>query len=439
MFAKQRLISTELPPISRARVCRVKGTLVCKRSVILNSSEPNSIDESHIDRNFSKDVKPTSSSSRPAPPPSLARAPADSPTIVVRHLPRVLLIHTGGTLGMQAEESYTLDSQGHLALREGTGGVYKKQEALRPGNLLGSILTLIPELKSLAHLDLKVLFNKDSSNVGPKDWIALAKTLDSVRDIYDAFLIIHGTDTMAFTAASLSLMLAGFRKPIVITGSQLPISLPRSDARQNLIDSLTCATAAFCPPHAQFIEVAICFGGKLLRGNRAQKINTQLYQAFDTPTYPHLANLGVEVEWNEDALLKPVGIYRPRFRLDSKVIRCAVIPGSDPRIAYGDLASRGVKGVILEVFGVGNMPSTAESGWLQWLKQQRENGIQIYLRSQSTLGPLKPEAYQSGSLALKLGVEAGPQMTVETAAVKMMLCLEYPDLPLGWPPLAGEM
>lgn len=414
------------------------GDTSCKRfrpfaHLISNEGEPQQ-HSNDIDKHSGKmSAKPRPTANKPR----LARAVTESPTIVVaRQLPRVLLLHTGGTLGMEPEQSFELDQLGHLALKQGTGGVYSKQ--LRPGSMLGSILHQVPELKTLAQLDLKVLFNKDSSNVGPKDWILLAKTLDDTRDIYDAFLIVHGTDTLAFTAAALSLMLAGFRKPIVLTGSQLPLSLSRSDARQNLIDSITCATASFMPPHAPLKEVAICFGGTLLRGNRAQKVNTQLYQAFDSPSYPPLAELGVEVDWNMSGLLVPVGVYRPRFKLNPNVIRIPVVPGSDPRIAYGDLTARGVRGVILEVFGVGNMPSLKESGWLQWLRQQRKKGLQIYLRSQSVLGPLKPEAYQSGSLALKLGVEGGSQMTPETAVVKMMLCLEYPDLPLGMP-LAGEM
>lgn len=115
---------------------------------------------------------------------------------------------------------------------------------------------------------------------------------------------------MAYTAAALSLLLANFGKPIVLTGSQIPLALPRSDARQNLIDSLTCAVSSFYPPHVQLLEVCICFGGKLLRGNRAQKWNSTVYQAFNCPSYPVLATLGVDVEWNKDALLQPVGVYR---------------------------------------------------------------------------------------------------------------------------------
>ncbi|EFN58347.1 hypothetical protein CHLNCDRAFT_142407 [Chlorella variabilis] len=331
--------------------------------------------------------------------------------------------------------------QGHMVLKPGTGGKYHqpgKSEALKPGKMLGSLLNMVPELKAFASLDLRVAFNMDSSNVGPKQWVQLARILDANRDDYDAFLIAHGTDTLSYTASALSLMLAGFKKPIVVTGSQLPLALPRSDARQNLLDSLCCATAAFSPPHVHLQEVALCFGGRLMRGNRSQKTNSSAYQAFDSPNYPYLAQMGVDVSWNSRALLNVDTVYRPRFNLDPRVIRVPIIPGSDPRVMYGDVAARGVKGMVLEAFGVGNMPDRAETGWLPWLREQRKKGMLVYLGSQCAVGPLHPELYKSGSAALKLGVESGPQMTPECAVVKLMLCLAYRDLPLGMP-LAGEL
>jgi L-asparaginase len=142
---------------------------------------------------------------------------AEGPLVIVaRPLPRVLLLHTGGTLGMDASASYQTGHEGQPTLRPGTGGRYVR--GLRPGTMLNNILQQVPELKALASIDINVVFNKDSSNVGPKDWTRLARTLHARRDRHDAFLIIHGTDTMAYTASALSLMLAGFRKPIVMTG-----------------------------------------------------------------------------------------------------------------------------------------------------------------------------------------------------------------------------
>eukprot|EP00873_Tetraselmis_striata_P042011 jgi/Tetstr1/462275/TSEL_007293.t1 len=355
---------------------------------------------------------------------------------VTKPLPRVLLLHTGGTLGMDPEESYESSAGGDVQLRTGTGGKYSG--GLKAGSMLSNILTVVPELSAFANLDLKVVFNKDSCRVGPNDWVKMARIIHAKRNVYDAFLVVHGTDTLSYTASALSMMLLGFKKPIIITGSQLPLLMPRSDARQNLIDSVTCATAMFTPPHISLQEVAVCFGGKLMRGNRCQKVNSSSYAAFDSPTYSYLAQLGVDVDWNESALLRNKGVYRPRFKLNPNVIRVPIVPGSDPRKAYGDLAARGVRGVVLEAFGVGNMPDTTDAGWLPWLRSQRKKGLHIYLASQCRAGTLNPELYHSGSVALALGVEAGPQMTPETACVKMMLCIEYPDIPLGVS-LAGEL
>ena len=367
-----------------------------------------------------------------------------------RPLPSVLIIHTGGTLGMQTtafDSPVQLQSglQGAVVFKSGTGGDYTK--TLQPGKLLLNLVTAVPELQAFANLQVQVLMNKDSCQIGPKEWIRMAQELHARRDEFDAFVIVHGTDTMAYTASALSLMLSGFAKPIVITGSQLPLCMPRSDARQNLIDAVTCATAGFSPPHIQLEEVAICFGGVLLRGNRARKTSATIYSAFDSPTHPPLARLGVGVEWKRDALLQFEGAggmayrksaYTPRLTLNSNVIRLPIVPGCDPKKTYGDLYMRGVRGIVLEAFGVGNMPWTKATGWIPWLRSQRKQGMLIYMTSQCESGKLHPELYRTGSLALELGAESGPMMTPECAVVKLMLCLAHPNLPPSQP-IAGEL
>lgn len=345
----------------------------------------------------------------------------DNPSLM-----RVLIVHCGGTFGMDVAESF--DNEGHI--RKGTGGTYR--QGLKPSGLLADILKNVPELRRLANLDVVVAMNLDSARVGPKEWIRIAKLLDKNRDNYDAFVVIHGTDTMSYTGSALSLMLAGFRKPVVLTGSQLPMMRPRSDARQNLIDSVTCATDGVLE------EFAICFGGTLLRANRAQKTSSTAYRAFSSPTHPALASLGVDVEWNKAALWKDPGVYRPRFKLETNVIRIPVIPGVEPQVAYGDLHGRGVRGACLESFGVGNMPDQKSAGWLSWLRDQSKKGLEVYLASQCTTGPLNPELYRSGSAALTLGAKATRRMTAETAVIKLMLCLGHVDLHLSYP-LAGEL
>lgn len=350
-----------------------------------------------------------------------------------RRLPRVLLVHTGGTLGMDDDASYEPAPADAPAddrpLRRGTGGAYAP--ALAPGRLLAQLLSRAPEIATIANVDVKVALNADSCRLGPKEWLLLARLLDRARADYDAFVVVHGTDTMAYTAAALSLCLAGFRKPIILTGSQRPLSRTRTDARQNLIDALTCATAG------RLQEVALCFGGLLLRGNRSQKVSSTAYRAFDSPSHPPLAVLGVDVAWNEGALFKDPGVYRPRFKLTPSVLRVPIVPGADPRATYGDLAARGVNGIVLEAFGVGNMPDQRGSGWLPWLRAQRAAGLEVYLTSQCTRGPLAPELYRSGSIALEVGAHT-TRMTPEAAVVKLMLCLSYPDVPPSLP-IAGEL
>lgn len=166
-------------------------------------------------------------------------------------------------------------------------------------------------------------------------------------------------------------------------------------------------------------------------------MNASTYDAFESTTHPPLARLGVSVEWNRSALLKPEGVYRPRFKMNPRVIRVPCVPGMDPSVAYGDLVARGVEGVVLEVFGVGNMPDREEDGWIPWLRWQREKGLQAYVISQCERGMLHPELYRAGSAAIELGVETGPQMTPEAAVTKMMLHLEHREIPVGQP-IAGE-
>lgn len=379
----------------------------------------------------------------------LVPAPGQSHRPIVyqtRPLPSVLVIHTGGTLGMSSQALEARDDlEGSpTVFKAGTGGDYTKP--LQPGKLLLNLVTVVPELRTFANLEVKVLMNKDSCQIGPAEWIEIAKELDAQRPRFDAFIVVHGTDTMAYTASALSLMLAGFRKPIIFTGSQLPLDMPRSDARQNLIDAVTCATAGFSPPHVALEEVAVCFGGQLLRANRTRKTSATIYSAFGSPQYPPLARMGVGIEWKRDALLqfssspRTHATYTPRLKLNPNVLRVPIVPGCEPEKAYGDLYARGVRGVVLEAFGVGNMPMSEDdvTGWIPWLRSQRDQGMMIYLTSQCESGDMHPELYATGSLALEMGAQAGPMMTLECAVVKLMLCLAYPSLPLTVP-LAGEL
>lgn len=319
-------------------------------------------------------------------------------------------------------------------LRPGSGGVYPPKTALEPGRMLADVLHLVPELRLLgAHLDLEVILNCDSCRMTPADWITIARNLHEKRNEYDSFVVVMGTDTMAYVASALSFMLVGMNKPIIVTGSQRPLSMPRTDARQNLVDAVSCAVAG-----AQILkEVCVCFGGLLLRGNRTQKTHSSAYRAFSSPTYPTLAKLGVDVIFNRQMLLHE-SEYTPRFQLVSNVMRVPIVPGLDPWQAYGSVAERGTKGVVLEVFGVGNCDDRESAGWIPWLRDMRAAGVHFFLTSQCEQGHLSPQSYRSGSAAMMLGAESSSLMTPEAATVKLMLFLAHKEVSLQ-ESIAGEL
>ena len=327
-----------------------------------------------------------------------ARPPHRPIVYQTRPLPSVLVIHTGGTLGMSSQAlEARVDLEGSpTVFKAGTGGDYTKP--LQPGKLLLNLVTVVPELRTFANLEVKVLMNKDSCQIGPAEWIEIAKELDAQRPRFDAFIVVHGTDTRAHTASALSLMLAGFRKPIIFTGSQLPLDMPRSDARQNLIDAVTCATAGFSPPHVALEEVAVCFGGQLLRANRTRKTSATIYSAFGSPQYRRSrawawASSGSGTRcYSSPVLPARSATYTPRLKLNPNVLRVPIVPGCAPEKAYGDLYARGVRGVVLEAFGVGNMRMSEDdvTGWIPGLRSQRDQGMMIYLTSQCESGDMHP-------------------------------------------------
>lgn len=233
-------------------------------------------------------------------------------------------------------------------------------------------------------------------------------------------------------ASAISLMLKGFNKPVIFTGSQVPLAMPRNDARSNLIDSLATATTGAIK------EVCICFGGKVFRGNRARKIHSTGYNAFDSPTMNPLASLGVSVRWHRSRLLHHAVEYTPRFSLDTRVIRVAFVPGVDPFMAFGSVASRGIKGVVVECVGTGNLPPPEDGNWLQWIHEMRQSGVRVVIQTQSSSGEISLDCYATGKQMLKEGVEVAQLMTPECAVVKLMLSLVYPaEFPIDQP-VAGE-
>lgn len=325
---------------------------------------------------------------------------------------KILLVHTGGTLGMSG----------------------KRPHALKPSVFFRTLKERVPELAQLAQLRLELFANLDSSELQPEHWQALAKLLHQRLDGFDGAVVTHGTDTLAYTACALSFMLRGLDKPVVLTGAQRPLKEVRSDARLNLIDAVTSALHG--PP-----EVSVCFDSSLFRGNRVRKVSVAEYDAFDSPNLPRLGVLGVEARFASG--LRARGPRRLESALDPRVFLLAVHPGMDPRIPLSILPH--VRGLVIEAYGAGNFPVGAASGrsLLPLFAQARKRGVPVVVVSQARRNGVDLTLYQAGSAARAEGAIGGGDMTPQAAVVKLMLGLaQTRSLPalrrFIEQPLAGE-
>ncbi|HWV38140.1 MAG TPA: asparaginase [Vulgatibacter sp.] len=306
------------------------------------------------------------------------------------------MIHTGGTLGM-------------------TGG---RPGPLRPGHFEEALRERVPELWRIADISFEIHANVDSSEIDPELWQSLARRIHERIPHFDGVVVTHGTDTMAYTAAALSFMLRGLPRPVVLTGSQVPLGEIRTDARLNLIDAVTAATRG-----PQLPEVAICFDSKLFRGNRARKQKIAEYDAFASPNLPALGGLGVEV--TIAPARPPVGPFRLLDRLETRVHWVRVFPGIDPAPHVAHLASGEVKGLLVSAYGAGNFPMQGPRSLLPLFRLARDRGIPALVVSQSEKNAVSLSLYESGAAALELGAVGGGDMTPEAAVVKLMHALAY--------------
>ncbi len=282
----------------------------------------------------------------------------------------------------------------------------------------------IPELYKLGyHLD-SITFNPpiDSSNMTPAIWIEIAETIRNNYHSYDGFVILHGTDTMAYTASALSYMLEELDKPVIMTGSQLPIGILRTDGKENLITAIQIA-AAKKDGKAIVPEVCIYFSSKLFRGNRTTKEDSQQFSAFTSHHYPALATAGVDILYNYEKIHYPAeqGKLKINTSLDDNVIVLRLCPGINPLYFESAINLPHIKGVVLESFGSGNMPTF--SWLLDSLRNASDSGTILMNVSQCPGGKVQMGVYETSIALIDAGVVSGQEITTEAAVTKLMFLL----------------
>jgi L-asparaginase len=306
---------------------------------------------------------------------------------------RVVVLHTGGTLGMH-------------------GG------PLEPGPWSLELLRRVPELSELATIETRILCNLDSSDIGLDEWIELAREIARAREQHDGVVVIHGTDTMAYTASALSFALEGLDRPVVLTGSQRPLAEVRTDARRNLVDAVDLATR-------DIPEVGICFDGQLLRGNRASKGDAWSYGAFASPNCAPLARLGLDVELGAH-IRRPSSAFRLDTRFDSRVAVAWITPGMDAAALHRLAGDGALRGLVLAAFGVGNVPIAVGIG--EEVRRLVDGGVDVVVVTQARAGGVELGRYKNGLVLAEAGAISGHDMGLEAAVVKLMAALgRWPD------------
>lgn len=316
----------------------------------------------------------------------------------------ILLIYTGGTIGMKEDPAV---------------------QALRPFDF-SQILEEVPELGKFAYRIDSYTFDPliDSSDVEPSLWIALASLIEERYDEYDGFVILHGTDTMAYSASALSFMIEGLTKPVIFTGSQLPIGTPRTDGKENLISSVEIAAAKDADGHAIVPEVCICFDNVLIRGNRATKINSDNFRAFRSENLPPLAEAGISIRYNGWLIRKPASwTAAPKFHkeLDTRVSILKIHPGITPQVVRNILCGEGTRAVIIETYGAGNAPS--KDWFLSIVREASSMGKILLNITQCPAGSVNMDIYATGKTLKEAGVTNGYDSTTESALGKLFFLL----------------
>jgi L-asparaginase len=302
----------------------------------------------------------------------------------------------------------------------GTISCIKTKHGYEPAS--GYVVSALEQIPALKHPDMPqytvIEFCPllDSSNMALNEWNQIANIIAKDYDNYDGFVIFHGTDTMAYTASALSFMLEHLAKPVIITGSQIPLSEVRNDAIDNVITSLwLCA-------HEAIHEVCIYFNHRLLRGNRSQKISAQQFNAFDSPNYPHLASIGIEVELHHHLLLnKPKQSFRLQQIIPNFIANFRLFPGfASDVLAF--ILNQPIKGLILETYGAGNAQNNDER-FLNLLHNAGKKGIIVVNCTQCQQGHVEMGQYATGHTLKRAGLISGHNMTPEAAHCKLLYLL----------------
>lgn len=315
----------------------------------------------------------------------------------------VLVVYTGGTIGMFHDPD---------------------TNALRPFDF-SSILKRVPEMGQFDFGIQTISFTPliDSADMDPKVWIELAKLIESNYKDYVGFVILHGTDTMAYTASALSFLLQNLKKPVILTGSQLPIDTIRNDGKENLITSLEIA-ASYQGDEAIIQEVAICFQDKLYRGNRTMKYSAEQFEAFKSPNYPPLANIGIRINYQSEFLYRSQAESNNLFvatKMDTRVGVLTLFPGIEMEDVKYFINNPRLRAVVLQTYGSGNAPHL--EGLSDYLSMRISEGLIVVNVTQCLAGRVEMENYETGRHLLEVGVLSASDMTIEATVTKLMYLL----------------